>query len=215
MSEVELVLAFLAGVVMGGALDRFVLPLTRQCLDRPTASAWAMSEVTTRTAAGPMSTPRPGSAPLPRSRSSWSCFSSSTSLSRITTSAQGSSCPSWARSVRSWDSRPSTSLRGRSTRAVKLCTVCGVVTSRPGSRCGQHPRLSGLGANHHIHADPRWTHRSKRMIARHVGQHGYVVQVTIERWHSFTGRHTERIEACRPRGPPREHGARHGLATRP
>ena len=27
MSEVELVLAFLAGVVMGGALDRFVLPL--------------------------------------------------------------------------------------------------------------------------------------------------------------------------------------------
>ena len=28
MSEVELVLAFLAGVVMGGALDRFVLPLS-------------------------------------------------------------------------------------------------------------------------------------------------------------------------------------------
>ena len=27
MSEVELVLAFLAGVVMRGALDRFVLPL--------------------------------------------------------------------------------------------------------------------------------------------------------------------------------------------
>jgi len=27
MSGVELVLAFLAGVVMGGALDRFVLPL--------------------------------------------------------------------------------------------------------------------------------------------------------------------------------------------
>ena len=27
MSLVELVLAFLAGVVMGGALDRFVLPL--------------------------------------------------------------------------------------------------------------------------------------------------------------------------------------------
>jgi hypothetical protein len=27
VSEVELVLAFLAGVVMGGALDRFVLPL--------------------------------------------------------------------------------------------------------------------------------------------------------------------------------------------
>ena len=27
MSEVELLLAFLAGVVMGSALDRFVLPL--------------------------------------------------------------------------------------------------------------------------------------------------------------------------------------------
>jgi len=27
MSEVELLLAFLAGVVMSGALDRFVLPL--------------------------------------------------------------------------------------------------------------------------------------------------------------------------------------------
>ena len=27
MSEVELVLAFLAGVVMGGALDRLLLPL--------------------------------------------------------------------------------------------------------------------------------------------------------------------------------------------
>ena len=32
MSEVELALAFLAGVVMGGALDRFVLP--------PLVDAW-------------------------------------------------------------------------------------------------------------------------------------------------------------------------------
>jgi len=57
---------------------------------------------------------------------------------------------------------------------MKLCTVCGVVTSRPESRCGKHPRLSGIGANHHVHADPRWARLSKRMIARHVGQHGYV-----------------------------------------
>jgi DNA modification methylase len=40
------------------------------------------------------------------------------------------------------------------------------------------------------------------------------VQVAIERWQNVTGRHTERIEASRPRGPPGEHGARHGLATR-
>jgi len=56
---------------------------------------------------------------------------------------------------------------------MKLYTVCGVVTSRLEGRCGKHPRLSGMGANHHVHADPRWTRLSKRMIARHVGQYGY------------------------------------------
>ncbi len=56
---------------------------------------------------------------------------------------------------------------------MKLCTVCGVVTSRPGSRCGEHAPLSGVGANHHVHADPRWARLSKRMIGRHVGQYGY------------------------------------------
>jgi hypothetical protein len=48
MSEVELLLAFLAGAVTGGALDRFVLPLLVDGLDRPTAPAWAMSAGTTR-----------------------------------------------------------------------------------------------------------------------------------------------------------------------
>jgi hypothetical protein len=57
---------------------------------------------------------------------------------------------------------------------MKLCTVCGVVTSGAGSRCSKHPRLSGIGANHRVHADARWARLSKRMIARHVGQHGYV-----------------------------------------
>jgi len=56
---------------------------------------------------------------------------------------------------------------------VKLCRVCGTLTSR-GTRCADHPRLSGIGANHHIHADPRWTRLSKRVIARHVGQFGWV-----------------------------------------
>jgi hypothetical protein len=57
---------------------------------------------------------------------------------------------------------------------MKLCTVCGVVTSRSTGRCSEHPRLSGIGANHHVHADARWARLSKRMIARHVGQYGYV-----------------------------------------
>lgn len=56
---------------------------------------------------------------------------------------------------------------------MRLCTVCGVTTSR-GSRCAKHPRLSGIGANHHVHTDPRWTRLSRRMIARHVGQYGWV-----------------------------------------
>ena len=57
---------------------------------------------------------------------------------------------------------------------MKLCTVCGVVTSRSTGRCNEHPRLSGIGANHHIHADPRWTRLSQRVIDRHVGQYGWV-----------------------------------------
>src|ERR1035437_2606849 len=57
---------------------------------------------------------------------------------------------------------------------MKLCTVCGVVTSRSTGRCSEHPRLSGIGANHHIHADPRWTRLSQRVIDRHVGQYGWV-----------------------------------------
>ena len=57
---------------------------------------------------------------------------------------------------------------------MRLCTVCGVVTSRSTGRCSEHPRLSGIGANHHIHADPRWTRLSQRVIDRHVGQYGWV-----------------------------------------
>ena len=57
---------------------------------------------------------------------------------------------------------------------MKICTVCGVVTSGTGSRCSKHPRLSGIGANHRVHADPRWARLSKRVIARHVGQYGYI-----------------------------------------
>jgi hypothetical protein len=73
-------------------------------------------------------------------------------------------------------SRVTSVTRARQARwpRVKLCTVCGVITSRPGSRCGKHAPLSGVGANHHVHADPRWARLSRRMIARHVGKYGYV-----------------------------------------
>jgi hypothetical protein len=54
----------------------------------------------------------------------------------------------------------------------KLCTVCGAVCDD--GRCGKHRRSSGLGANHAIHSDPRWTALSRRMIARHVGQYGWI-----------------------------------------
>ena len=56
---------------------------------------------------------------------------------------------------------------------MRLCSVCGDLTS-VGSRCALHPRTSGIGANHAVHIDPRWTALSQRMIARHVGQHGWV-----------------------------------------
>jgi hypothetical protein len=57
---------------------------------------------------------------------------------------------------------------------VKLCTVCGAVTSNRDPRCSDHPRTSGIGANHAIHTDPRWTALSQREIARHVGEHGWI-----------------------------------------
>ena len=53
----------------------------------------------------------------------------------------------------------------------KLCTVCGVLTSRLDRRCGAHPKLSG--PSHAVHTDPRWAALSRRMIARHVGQYGW------------------------------------------
>lgn len=55
---------------------------------------------------------------------------------------------------------------------AKLCSVCGVVCAD--GRCLRHPRTSSIGANHAIHTDPRWASLSQRMIARHVGEFGWV-----------------------------------------
>jgi hypothetical protein len=57
---------------------------------------------------------------------------------------------------------------------MKLCTVCGTLSSRASGRCSRHPRTSGIGANHHVHADPRWARLSRRVITRWVGEHGWV-----------------------------------------
>jgi 5-methylcytosine-specific restriction endonuclease McrA len=56
---------------------------------------------------------------------------------------------------------------------MKLCTVCGHLASQ-GSRCLKHPRTSGIGSSRAVHTDPRWTRLSRREIARHVGQYGWV-----------------------------------------
>jgi 5-methylcytosine-specific restriction endonuclease McrA len=52
----------------------------------------------------------------------------------------------------------------------KPCTVCGRVSDGP--RCHRHPKPRGSSSP--IHSDPRWTRLSRRMIARHVGQFGWV-----------------------------------------
>ena len=55
---------------------------------------------------------------------------------------------------------------------MKLCTVCGVVTSRPGSRCTTHARLSNRSRHNALYTTREWQRLSARVIARHRGQHG-------------------------------------------
>jgi len=55
---------------------------------------------------------------------------------------------------------------------MKLCTVCGVVTSRSGSRCTVHARLSNRSRHNALYTTREWQRLSARVIARHRGQHG-------------------------------------------
>jgi len=55
---------------------------------------------------------------------------------------------------------------------MKLCTVCGVVTSRPGSRCTVHARLSNRSRHNALYDTRAWQRLSARVIARHRGQYG-------------------------------------------
>ena len=55
---------------------------------------------------------------------------------------------------------------------MKLCTVCGIVTSRPGSRCTIHARQSNRSRHNALYNTRAWQRLSARVIARHRGQYG-------------------------------------------
>ena len=54
----------------------------------------------------------------------------------------------------------------------KLCTVCGVVTSRPGSRCTEHARQSNRSRHNTIYSTRAWQRLSARVLRAWRGQHG-------------------------------------------
>lgn len=60
----------------------------------------------------------------------------------------------------------------RASRSVKLCTVCGVVTSRLRSRCTVHARQSNRSRHNALYSTRAWQRLSARVIARHRGEHG-------------------------------------------
>lgn len=55
---------------------------------------------------------------------------------------------------------------------MKLCTVCGVVTSGPGSRCTVHARQSNRSRHNAVYSTRAWQRLSARVVARHRGQYG-------------------------------------------
>ena len=55
---------------------------------------------------------------------------------------------------------------------MKLCTVCGVVTSRPGSRCTEHARQSNRSRHNTIYSTRAWQRLSARVLRAWRGQHG-------------------------------------------
>ena len=55
---------------------------------------------------------------------------------------------------------------------MKLCTVCGVVTSRPGSRCTEHARQSNRSRHNPLYSTRAWQRLSARVLRTWRGQHG-------------------------------------------
>jgi 5-methylcytosine-specific restriction protein A len=55
---------------------------------------------------------------------------------------------------------------------VKLCTVCGVVTSRAGSRCIEHARESNRSRHNALYSTRAWQRLSARVLRAWRGEHG-------------------------------------------
>ncbi|HUW15993.1 MAG TPA: HNH endonuclease [Actinomycetes bacterium] len=55
---------------------------------------------------------------------------------------------------------------------MKLCTVCGVVTSRAGSRCTAHARESNRSRRNALYSTRAWQRLSARVLRAWRGQHG-------------------------------------------
>jgi 5-methylcytosine-specific restriction protein A len=55
---------------------------------------------------------------------------------------------------------------------VKLCTVCGVVTSRARSRCTEHARQSNRSRHNALYSTRAWQGLSARVLRSWRGQHG-------------------------------------------
>jgi len=55
---------------------------------------------------------------------------------------------------------------------VKLCTVCGVVTSRAGSRCTDHARQSNRSKHNALYSTRAWQRLSARVLRAWRGEHG-------------------------------------------
>jgi 5-methylcytosine-specific restriction protein A len=55
---------------------------------------------------------------------------------------------------------------------VKLCTVCGVVTSRAGSRCSEHARQSNRSRHNAVYSTRAWQRLSARVLRAWRGERG-------------------------------------------
>lgn len=55
---------------------------------------------------------------------------------------------------------------------MKLCTVCGVVTSRVGSRCTEHARQSNRSRHNALYSTRAWQRLSARVLRAWRGEHG-------------------------------------------
>jgi 5-methylcytosine-specific restriction endonuclease McrA len=55
---------------------------------------------------------------------------------------------------------------------VKLCTVCGVITSRAGSRCTAHDRQSNRSPHNALYSTRAWRQLSARVLRAWRGEHG-------------------------------------------